>query len=319
MNEDTRDSWRVVILDDYQGVARDSANWADYPWLTLNVIREHIDDEQALRTRLSNADVIVAMRERTPLRREFLASLPKLKLVVTTGMRNASVDPPEHVGYCGTSAMTSPTVELTWALILGARRRIVAEANALQDGQWQVGVGRSLEGSTLGLIGLGNIGSRMAAIASAFGMRVLAWSQNLTAERAADAGAEYADLDTLLAGSDIVSIHVRLSERTTGLLGERELGLMRSDALLVNTSRAPIVDQQALIAALQQGQLGGAALDVYDVEPLPMDAPIRTAPNVLLTPHLGYVTQENLQGFFTDALEDIVRFRAGDPIRVVER
>lgn len=306
------------MLDDYQGVAQHMADWSPIgDDLELDVQRRHLSDERELLEVLRYAEVIVAMRERTPLPRALLEQLPQLRLVVTTGMRNASIDPPESVTFCGTRALTSPTVELTWALLLAARRRLDIELPAMRDGHWQTTVGEGLEGSTLGIIGLGSIGSRVAHVARAFGMTVLAWSSNLTSEAAAERGAERVDLDELLERSDAASIHTRLSERTAGLLGSRELSLLGPRAVLVNTSRAQIVDQTALVDALREGVLGAAALDVYDTEPLPAEHPLRSEPRAVLTPHLGYVTRQNYELFFTDAVDDIIGYRAGAPVRLV--
>lgn len=309
---------RVVILDDYQRVAALSADWGRLGReLELTVVARHIEDEEDLLKVLSRAEVLVVMRERTPLRRELFDRLPELRLVVTTGLRNASIDPPPNILLCGTRALVSPTVELTWALIHASRRNLEVELQALRAGSWQSTVGESLEGATLGIIGLGNIGTRVAAVANAFGMRVLAWSSNLSGHEAIERGARCVDLDALLFSSDIVSVHTRLSERTLGLIGARELAILGGDSLLVNTSRAEIVDQAAMIAALQDGTLGGAALDVYEQEPLPEEHPLRQAPRTLLTPHLGYVTRQNYGLFYGDALDDIIAYRAGSPLRVL--
>lgn len=309
---------RIVVLDDYQDVARGLADWSSIgPEVDLVVLREHLADERSLLAALEGAHVVVAMRERTPLPRRLLEQLPDLRLIVTTGMRNVVIDPPPGVLFCGTRGMVTPTVELTWALLLAARRNLETELAAMRDGGWQSTLGESLDGSTLGIIGLGSIGSRVAAVARAFGMTVLAWSANLDADTARERGAERVELDDLLGTSDAVSIHTRLSDRTRGLLGARELALMSDRALLVNTSRAEIVDQAALLAALRDGAIGGAALDVYDIEPLPADHPLRSAPRTVLTPHLGYVTRQNYEKFFADAVEDITGFRTGSPVRVI--
>lgn len=312
------DPLRVVVLDDYQRVARLAGGWSRLgPALELTVVDKHIADQDELLHILSGAEVIVAMRERTPLSRELLGRLPELRLVITTGMRNPSIDPPPGVLYCGTRSLTSPTVELTWALIHASRRHLGTELRAMREGSWQSTVGESLEGATLGIIGLGNIGQRVVAVARAFGMHVLAWSAHLTDEQAVEHGAERADLDDLLGSSDIVSIHTRLSERTRGLVGARELALLGGDSLLVNTSRAEVVDQAALLNALHDGTLGGAALDVYEHEPLPPGHPLRRAPRTVLTPHLGYVTRQNYSIFYEDAVDDIAAYRAGTPVRVI--
>lgn len=309
---------RVVVLDDYQDVARVSAEWSQLgAALELTVVTQHIEDEQELLGKLRGAEVIVAMRERTALRRVLLDQLPDLRLIVTTGPRNGLVDPPPNVMFCGTRSLTSPTVELTWALIASSRRNLEVEVSAMRAGSWQSTVGESLEGATLGIIGLGNIGTRVATVANAFGMHVLAWSANLSAETADERGAERVELEELLYRSDVVSIHTRLSERTRGLIGAHELAMMGSEAVLVNTSRAEIVDQEAMLSALQDGSLGGAALDVYDQEPLPAQHPLRRAPRTLLTPHLGYVTRQNYALFYGDAVENIAAYCVGTPLRVI--
>jgi phosphoglycerate dehydrogenase-like enzyme len=309
---------RVVVLDDYQNAARGLADWtAIGPDLDLVVLQEHIADEQSLIDALSGAEVVVAMRERTPLSRAVLEQLPELRLVITTGTRNASIDPPPHVLFCGTRSLASPTAELTWALLLAAKRRLGVELQAIKIGRWQSTIGEGIEGQTIGIIGLGAIGSRIAAVARSFGMTVLAWSANLSADDAAERGAELVSLDQLLIRSDVVSIHTRLSDRTRGLIAARELELMGPRTLLVNTSRAEIVDQDALLVALNSGTLGGVALDVYEIEPLPAEHPLRSAPRAVLTPHLGYVTRQNYELFFGDVVEDIIAYRAGAPVRQV--
>jgi phosphoglycerate dehydrogenase-like enzyme len=305
-------------LDDYQDVALTVADWGR---LDVESIRWHIDPEDALVDALRDFEVVVVMRERTPMTASLLARLPKLRLLVTTGMRNASIDlaaAAEHgIVVCGTASHSEPPVELTWALILGLARHVVTENNALRAGKWQVTVGADLAGRTLGLVGLGKIGSRVAAIGRAFGMNVLAWSQNLTPERAEAAGATLVSKDELLAASDFVSVHVVLSDRTRGLLDADALARMKPTAYLINTSRAAVVDQQALITALDEGRIAGAGLDVFDVEPLPERHPFRKLPNVLATPHLGYVSERNYAGYFREAVEDIEAFLAGSPIRVL--
>jgi phosphoglycerate dehydrogenase-like enzyme len=309
----------VTVLDDYQGVAAQFADWNSLgPDVDVRFHREHIDGDDRLVEALAGSHVIVAMRERTPLGANVLNRLGDLRLVVTTGMRNASIDTVSGIAYCGTRGLVSPTVELTWALLLAARRRLVTESEALREGQWQTAVGDGLEGTTLGVLGLGKIGTRVAKVAAAFGMTVLAWSQNLTDERAREAGVTRADsLGHLFAEAATVTIHLRLSDRTRGLVGTSELDRLGSTGLLVNTSRAQIVDQDALFAALNGGRLGGAALDVYDEEPLSKEHPILRAPRTTLTPHLGYVTRQNYEVFFSDVVEDIAAFREGSPIRLV--
>ena len=263
------------------------------------------------------------MRERTPFPASLLARLPRLRLLVTTGMRNASVDVAAAnscgVTVCGTPSSSTPPVELTWALILGLMRNLVPESTAFRaGGPWQSTVGRDLAGATLGVVGLGKIGSRVATIGQAFGMDVVVWSPNLNDERAAAAGVRRADqFGTLLSQSDVVTFHLVLSDHTRGLLGTDELAFMRRSAYLVNTSRAGLVDTSALVAALTAGRIAGAGLDVYDEEPLPADHPLRNLPNVLGTPHLGYVTENNYRAYFMGVVEDIAAWQAGRPIRTL--
>jgi len=311
-----------AVLDDYQGAALTMADWSSLAGrVEVRTLREHITDRDTLVAQLADCDIIVAMRERTPFDADLLGRLPRLRLLVTTGMRNASIDvaaaAANGVTVCGTASSSTPPVELTWALLLGLARHLAPENQALRTGgPWQSTVGQDLHGRTLGVLGLGKIGTRVAHIAAAFGLEVIAWSENLTADRAAAAGVQLADgkLD-LLRRSDFVSIHLVLSDRTRGLIGEAELRAMRPHAYLVNTSRALIVDQAALLRALDEGWIAGAGLDVFETEPLPADDPLRSRPNVLATPHLGYVTEQNYRTFYTEAVEDIVAFLAGTPVR----
>jgi phosphoglycerate dehydrogenase-like enzyme len=312
---------RVAILDDYQDVARRLADWKSLP-AEVVVFRDHLSDESKVADRLADFDVVVAMRERTPFPRSLFERLPRLRLLVTTGMRNASIDlraaADRGVVVSGTAGLPSPTAGLTWALILALVRHVPREDRATREGRWQETLGTTLKGRTLGVLGLGQLGSRVARVGKAFEMDVIAWSQNLTAERAAAVGATLAgSRDELLARADVVTIHLVLSDRTRGLVGARELGLMRPTAYLVNTSRGPIVDEGALIATLHAGKIAGAGLDVYDEEPLPADHPLRRLPNTVITPHLGYVTEETYQIFYSQALEDIRAFLAGAPVRVL--
>ncbi|MGW5657943.1 D-2-hydroxyacid dehydrogenase family protein [Streptomyces humi] len=313
-----------AVLDDYQGAALAMADWSPLAGQAeVRTLREHIADRDELVAELADCEIVVLMRERTPVDADLLRRLPRLRLLVTTGMRNASVDlaaaAARGVTVCGTASSPTPPVELTWALLLGLARQVTVEQRALREGgPWQSTVGQDLAGRTLGLLGLGRIGTRVARVATAFGMDVLAWSANLTAERAADAGARLAaSKEDLLGRSDFVSVHLVLSDRTRGLLGERELRAMRPHAHLVNTSRAAIVDRSALLRALGEGWIAGAGLDVFETEPLPADDPLRTLPNVLATPHLGYVTQRNYRTFYTEAVEDITAFLDGTPVRVL--
>ena len=313
---------RVALLDDYQGVALRMADWKSLPAGTEVVaFPDHLADESALARRLADFDVVMAMRERTAFTRSLLERLPKLRLLITAGMRNASIDmkaaAERGVLVCGTAGLPYPTAELAWGLILALMRRIPAEDRATREGRWQVSLGLGLNGKTLGVLGLGTLGSRVAKVGRAFEMDVLAWSQNLTAARAAEVGATLVPKDELLARSDIVSIHLVLSERTRGLLGARELRLMKRSAYLVNTSRGPIVDEAALIEALRNGTIAGAGLDVFDPEPLPADHPFRSLPNIVVTPHLGYVTEETYRVFYGHALEDVQAFLRGAPVRVL--
>ena len=313
-----------VLLDDYQDAASSAADWTTLEdRVAVRTLRDHLTDRAELATALADADIVVAMRERTPFDAELLDALPRLRLLVTTGMRNASIDlaaaAANGVTVCGTAGSGRSTAELTWALILGLARHVAEENRALRDGgRWQSTVGRDLHGSTLGLLGLGRIGGQVARIGAAFGMDVLAWSQNLTAERAAEAGARSAgSRQELFAAADVVSIHLVLSARTRGLVGEAELAAMRPHAFLVNTSRAGIVDRSALLRALRENRIAGAGLDVFETEPLAADDPLRTLPNVLATPHLGYVTEGNYRTFYGDAVADIAAFLDGSPIRVL--
>jgi phosphoglycerate dehydrogenase-like enzyme len=313
---------RVAILDDYQDVALRMADWKSLPAGTEVVaFRDHLHDTDAVAKRLAAFDVVVAMRERTAFPRVLLEALPKLRLLVTTGMRNASIDvraaTERGITVCGTSGLPYPTAELTWGLVLALFRRIPVEDRATRDGRWQTTLGLGLNGKTLGVIGLGTLGSRVARYGRAFEMEVLAWSQNLTPERAAEGGATLVGKDELLARSDVVSIHLVLGDRTRGLIGARELGLMKRTAYLVNTSRGPIVDEAALVRALQDGTIAGAGLDVFEPEPLPLDHPFRRLPNTVITPHLGYVTEETYRIFFGHALEDVQAFLRGEPVRVL--
>lgn len=314
---------RVAVLDDYQGVALGLADWASLGAdVEVQSFADHLGDEADLAARLEPFEVVVAMRERTAFPRSLVERLPNLRLLVTTGARNAAFDMPalreRGITVCGTGSAGSGTSELAWGLILALLRRIHEEDRATRQGQWETTLGIGLQGKTLGVIGLGNLGSRVAAVGKAFGMELLAWSQNLTAERAAACGATLVTQDELLTRSDIVSIHLVLSDRTRGLIGAQELALMKPSAYLVNTSRGPIVDEPALIEALRAGRIAGAGIDTFDIEPLPAGHAFLGMDNVVLTPHLGYVLRETYEVFYGDAVEDIRAFRAGAPVRVVE-
>jgi phosphoglycerate dehydrogenase-like enzyme len=315
---------RCAILDDYQNVALTSADWTPLAdRVDVRAFARHFDTEDALVAAIEDCAIVVAMRERTPFPRRLFERLPKLELLVTTGMRNAAIDvaaAADHgVVVCGTPTAGQPAAELTWALILALLRRLPQEHAALRSGgPWQSTLGHDLAGKTLGVIGLGKLGTRVAAVAAAFGMSVTAWSRNLTAERCRDAGVTFAgSLDALLAGADIVSLHVVLGERTRGLIGVRELALMKRTAVLINTSRGPLVDEPALIAALADATIAGAGIDVFDIEPLPLDHAFRRLPNVVATPHLGYVTAENYRALYGGAVEDIAAWLDGAPVRVL--
>ncbi|MGH3510506.1 MAG: D-2-hydroxyacid dehydrogenase family protein [Nocardioidaceae bacterium] len=314
---------RIAVLDDYQGVALAMADWSRVlARADVDVFRDHVADPAALTTRLAPYDGVVLMRERTALPASVIEALPNLKLVVTTGRRNPAIDLEALSGrgvvVCNTESPANSTSELTWALILGLSRHLVEEVTSVREGGWQTTLGSDLAGRTLGIVGLGRIGAQVATVGRAFGMTVLAWSRSLTPERAAQVGATAVSLDDVLSGSDIVTVHVVLSDSTRGLLGQRELALMRPGALLVNTSRGPIVDTVALVRGLDTGRLGGAALDVFEEEPLPPDHPLRTAPRALITPHIGYVTEGVYRVFFEQAVEDIEAFLDGAPIRTVD-
>jgi phosphoglycerate dehydrogenase-like enzyme len=314
---------RVALLDDYQGVALSMADWKSLPPGTeVVVFKDHLAEEDAVAKRLADFDIVMALRERTPFPRTLLERLPKLKLLITAGMRNASIDmkaaAERGVTVCGTAGLPYPTAELAWGLILSLMRRIPAEDRATREGRWQTSLGLGLNGKTLGVLGLGTLGSRAAKVGLAFEMEVLAWSQNLTTERAKETGATLVPKDELLARSDIVSIHLVLGERTRGLIGARELGLMKRSAYLINTSRGPIVDEAALIRALGDGTIAGAGLDVFDEEPLPLHHPFRRLPNIVITPHLGYVTSETYRIFYGHAAEDIKAYLDGKPVRVLK-
>jgi phosphoglycerate dehydrogenase-like enzyme len=314
---------RCVALDDYQDVARKFGDWDKLAGrVELRSITEYISDRDALVKTLADAAIVIAMRERTPFDRALLERLPNLKLLITTGMRNAAIDvkaaAERGIPVCGTESSAVATAELTWGLIFALMRQIPDEVQNFRSGGWQRTVGREVHGRRLGVIGLGKLGSRVARAGLAFGMKVSAWSENLTTERSDEVGAERAaSLDELLQSSDIATIHLVLSDRTRGLIGARELGLMKRDALLINTSRGPIVEEKALIAALSEQRIAGAGLDVYDREPLPAQHPFRSLVNVVATPHLGYVTEEAYRFFYGQSVENIVAWLEGKPVRVL--
>ena len=313
---------RCALLDDFQDVATGIVDWSPLADdVELVPFTTHFPDEDTLAAALADFDIVVTLRERVPFPASLLARLPRLKLLIASGMRNSVIDyaaaEAHGVTVCGTASSSTPPVELTWALLLGLARGIVEESQALRaGGPWQSTVGADLHGRRLGLLGLGKIGSRVAQVGLAFGMRVTAWSQNLTKEYADEVGVHLAaSKEELLADSDFVSVHLALSDRTRGLLGAPELALLKPTAYLINTSRAAIVDQDALLAALHEGRIAGAGVDVFDVEPLPADHPMRTAPRLLATPHLGYVSQANYTTYYGQAVENIQAYLAGSPVR----
>jgi phosphoglycerate dehydrogenase-like enzyme len=312
---------RLAILDDYQGVAMSMGPWDRLTGVEITVFRDTLTDADALAARLAPFDAILAMRERTPFPRALIERLPNLRLLITTAARNRSIDAAacaeRGIVFCGTPSHGDPTVDITWGLIIGLMRDLPAQERALREGRWQTSVGTALEGRTLGVVGLGKLGARVAKVAQAFGMKVIAWSQNLTEARAAEVGATRVDKAALFEQADVVTLHLVLSDRSRGIVGEAELGRMKPSAFVVNTSRGPLIDQDALIAALRDGRIAGAGIDVFDIEPLPAGHPILAAPNTLLTPHLGYVSQQNYRAYYQGCVEAIEAFDAGAPVRVI--
>jgi phosphoglycerate dehydrogenase-like enzyme len=314
---------RLAILDDYQGVALSMADWASLgPAVEIATVNEALRGVEEAVERLKEYEIVIAMRERTPFPRALLERLPRLKLLVTTGHRNASIDieaaTERGVLVCGTGMLPHPTSELTLGLILALVRHIPFEHQGMREGAWQRTVGTGLSGRKLGVVGLGKLGAEMARLGQALHMEVIAWSPNLTPERAAKAGVERVEKQALFASADIVTIHMVLSERSRGLVDAAAIAAMKPGAYLVNTSRGPIVNTEALVSALAQRRIAGAAIDVYDVEPLPADHPLRKLDNVVLTPHLGYVTRENYRVAYGEALEDVKAWLAGKPLRVLQ-
>jgi phosphoglycerate dehydrogenase-like enzyme len=304
---------RIAVLDDYQNVSLKMADWSPLTGRALiTVFNDHRSDVEAVVERLLPFDVVCVMRERTPLPRHIIERLPQLKLIASTGPGNASIDvaaaSERGIAVVHTGYRSDPTVELTWALILASARQIATENNAVRSGGWQHTVGTDLRGKTLGVLGLGRIGSAVARIGSAFGMDLIAWSQNMTPEAANTAGANLVSRDQLFERADVLTIHLVLSSRTRGLVGAAELERMKPTARLINTSRGPIVDEQALISVLQNKRIAGAALDVFDIEPLPPSHPFRTLDNVLATPHIGYVSQGLYKTFYEDTVSNIRRW-----------
>jgi phosphoglycerate dehydrogenase-like enzyme len=317
---------RISILDDYQGVALGMADWSPLRERGIEIAVERFpfaDADDIVRS-LSGSEIVCAMRERTAFPKAIVDRLPNLKLLITTGMRNASFDmealKAKSVTVCGTGGPgggNEDTAELAWGLILGAARRIAEDHAFMRQGGWQTRIGHRLAGKTIGLLGLGRLGSAVARVGIAFGMKAIAWSQNLTAEKAAAQGVERVEKDELFRRSDVLSVHLVLSPRSRGLVGAREIGLMKPSAVLVNTSRGPICDSAAVVTALRAGRLGYAGFDVYDKEPLPIDDPLRSAPNVILTPHIGYVTDENYRSSYPQIVENITAFLDGKPVRAI--
>ena len=316
-------AYRCAILDDYQNVALQAADWAPLAKdLDITVFNAPLGGNEAVIQALADFEIVCAMRERTPFPRAVIEALPKLRLLISTGARNASFDleaaKERNVVVCGTPTTGNPTAAIAIGLMLELARHVGFEHHRMMSGElWQSTVGIDLEGETLGVIGLGKLGARVATIAKAFGMKVIAWSQNLNAEKCREAGVEYAAKEDLLSRSDFISIHVVLSQRTRGLIGAREFGLMKPTAFLINTSRGPIVEEAALLSALKEKRIAGAGLDVFDVEPLPLDHPLRKLDNVVITPHLGYVTVQNYRTYFAGVIEDITAWLGGKPVRLM--
>ncbi|WP_333990012.1 D-2-hydroxyacid dehydrogenase family protein [Pseudomonas sp. S3(2024)] len=313
---------QIAVIDDWQDVARDVVDWSVLDSIgEVTFVHDYPADNATLAARLGQYQVICVMRERTRFDQDLLQRLPNLKLLVTGGMRNAALDMPAAAGLgikvCGTDSYKHAAPELTWALIMAATRNLLNEANSLRAGGWQQGLGGDLHGKTLGILGLGSIGQKVAQFGQAFGMRVIAWSENLTAERAEAAGVTWVSKQQLFEQADVLSVHLVLSERSRGLVDAQALDWMKPTALLVNTARGPIVDEAALIKALQKQKIAGAALDVFDQEPLPELHPFRTLDNVLATPHVGYVSRQNYAQFFAQMIEDIQGWAAGSPLRLL--
>jgi phosphoglycerate dehydrogenase-like enzyme len=309
---------RLAILDDYQGVVLSMGPWSRLQGLEIEVFRDTLNDRDALVQRLLPFDAILGMRERTPFPAALLERLPNLKLLISTGERNRGFDvaaaQARGITVCGTPSVGAPTVDITWGLILNLLRDIPAQQESLRAGRWQTSVGTAAGGLTLGVVGLGKLGSAVAKVGAAFGMKVIAWSQNLTAEKAAAAGAELVTKEELFARADVVTLHLILSDRSRGVVGAAEIARMKKGAILVNTSRGPLIDQAPLLAALHEGRIR-AGLDVYEQEPLPANHPLLAAPGTLLTPHLGYVSTQNYAAYFQGAVEAIEAYLAGKPIR----
>ena len=315
-------SVQIAVIDDWQNVASSVVDWSVLNAVgQVHFLHDYPADTATMIERLRGFEVICVMRERSTFDQALLQGLPNLKLLVTGGMRNAAIDIPAAkalgIQVCGTDSYKQAAPELTWALIMASTRNLLVEANALRDGGWQVGLGGDLYGKTLGILGLGSIGQKVAQFAQVFGMRVIAWSENLTPQRAAEAGVTWVSKRELFEQADILTVHLVLSDRSRGLVDAEALGWMKPTARLVNTARGPIVDEQALVSALSEGRLAGAALDVYSEEPLPVDHPFRRLPNMLATPHVGYVSEQNYRQFYQQMIEDVQAWASGAPVRVL--
>ena len=315
-------SVQIAVIDDWQNVASGVVDWSVLDAVgQVHFLHDYPADTATMVDRLKGFEVICLMRERSTFDKALLQGLPKLKLLVTGGMRNAAIDIPAAkalgIQVCGTDSYKHAAPELTWALIMASTRNLLGEANSLRAGGWQVGLGGDLHGKTLAILGLGSIGQKVAQFAKVFGMRVIAWSENLTPQRAAESGVTWVGKRELFEQADILTIHLVLSDRSRGLVDAQALGWMKPTARLVNTARGPIVDEQALVQALSSGRLAGAALDVYAEEPLPADHPLRRLPNVLATPHIGYVSEQNYRQFYQQMIEDIQAWATGVPVRVL--
>lgn len=315
-------SVQIAVIDDWQDVASGVVDWSVLQSVgQVHFLHDYPADTALMIERLKGFEVICVMRERSTFDRALLEGLPRLKLLVTGGMRNAAIDIAAAMALgiqvCGTDSYKQAAPELTWALIMASTRNLLVEANAVRDGGWQIGLGGDLYGKTLGILGLGSIGQKVAQFAQVFGMRVIAWSENLTPERAAESGVTWVSKRELFEQADILTVHLVLSDRSRGLVDAQALGWMKPTARLVNTARGPIVDEQALVQALSTGRLAGAALDVYSEEPLPAEHPFRRLPNVLATPHVGYVSEQNYRQFYQQMIEAIQAWAGGMPIRVL--
>jgi phosphoglycerate dehydrogenase-like enzyme len=314
---------RLAIIDDYEKLALSMGNWESLsPGVQTDAFNDHLVGEEALVKRLLPYDIVMIMRERTPFLRNIIEKLPNLKLLITSGPRNHSVDlaacSESGIVVCGTGSRKSPPTEQTWALMLALLKKIIHADSRMRKGIWGGDATVELADKTLGVLGLGRLGEAVSRVAQAFGMKVIAWSQNLTAERAAELGATRVEKDELFKTADIVTIHLVLSDRTRRIVGAREIGLMKPTAFIINTSRGPIIEEAALVDALKNLRIAGAGIDVYDVEPLPPDHPLLKLDNTVLSPHLGYVTQENFKTYYTQAVENVAAWLDGQPIRVLE-